>query len=70
MMIESANNAPRRRAKEEKREARQNVADLQELVLSLSEENAALKEANEGMAQEISDLQELVLQKTEEGEEA
>ena len=30
MMIESANNAPRRRAKEEKREARQNVADLQE----------------------------------------
>ena len=68
MMIEHANNLPRRRAKEEKQEARQNVADLQELALFLSEENAALREANEAQAQEISDLQELVLQKTEGGE--
>ena len=68
MMIEHTNNLPRRRAKEEKKETRQNMADLQELALFLAEENDALREANEAQAKEISDLQELVLQKTEGGE--
>ena len=68
MRVEAQSNLPRKRAKEEKKETRQGMEDLQELALSLSEENAALREANAAQAQEISDLQELVLSKLEGGE--
>lgn len=62
-------NLPHRRARLEKLDTQQGVADLRELVIELVEENETLRAENEAQAQEISDLQELVLNKVEqEGE--
>lgn len=60
-------NVMRKRAKEEKRELNQGVTDNQELVVSLAEENAALKEAATKREQEITDLQLQLVSITEGG---
>jgi hypothetical protein len=60
-------NVMRKRAKEEKRELNQGVTDNQELVVSLAEENAALKEAATKREQEITDLQLQIVSITEGG---
>lgn len=60
-------NVMRKRAKEEKRELNQGVTDNQELVASLAEENAALKEAATKREQEITDLQLQIVSITEGG---
>lgn len=60
-------NVMRKRAKEEKRELNQGATDNQELVVSLAEENAALKEAATKREQEITDLQLQIVSITEGG---
>lgn len=66
-MFSVNNNALRHRARKEKNEMAQNIADANEVILSLTEENASLREAAAKREQEITDLQAQVLSLVEGG---
>ena len=53
-------NLPQKRAIAEKKRSVTNVADLQELVGMLMEQNTALAEQNEMLITQIADMQEAV----------
>lgn len=55
-----AKNLPQKRAIAEKKRSATNVADLQELVGMLMEQNTALAEQNEMLITQIADMQEAV----------
>jgi len=55
-----AKNLPQKRAIAEKERSATNVADLQELVGMLMEQNTALAEQNEMLITQIADMQEAV----------
>ena len=55
-----AKNLPQKRAIAEKRRSVTNMADLQELVGMLMEQNTALAEQNEMLIAQIADMQEAV----------
>ena len=55
-----AKNLPQKRAIAEKRRAVTNMADLQELVGMLMEQNTTLAEQNEMLIAQIADMQEAV----------
>lgn len=60
-MFHQATNMPLKRLRIEKKNQVQNVADAQDLILALSEDNAALKARDAEREKEVSDLQSLVL---------
>lgn len=66
-MFYQATNMPLKRLREEKKNQVQSVSDAQDLILALSEENAALKAKDAEREKEVSDLQALVLELKEGG---
>lgn len=53
-------NLPHKRKAAEQKEAKQNVADLQELAAALMEQNALLVEQNTALTTQLADMQEIL----------
>lgn len=60
MFVANKKNLPQRRAAAERKNNAASVADLQELVTSLMEQNAILSARNEELVQQVADMQEAV----------
>lgn len=60
MFVSNRKNLPQKRATAERKANADNVADLQELVTALMEQNAELEARNAELVQQMADMQEAV----------
>lgn len=60
MFVSNRKNLPQKRATAERKANAENVADLQELVTALMEQNAELEARNAELVQQMADMQEAV----------
>ena len=58
MHVFARKTAPRKRAAQEKKNLHSNVADSQELLAALMEQNALLEAQNGELSQQLADMQE------------